>query len=61
MKTMHIRPAEGRLVRDPKSKQPIPAEGAEVERSSYWLRRLKDGDVVETTRKKPAAKIGGEE
>jgi len=44
-----IRPAEGRLVRMPDGKQPLPAEGLEVERNTYWIRRLRAGDVVEVT------------
>lgn len=34
------------LVRDPWTKQPLPADGAEVPETSYWLRRLKAGDVL---------------
>jgi hypothetical protein len=34
-------------VRDPVSGNPLPAEGANKPRSSYWLRRLRDGDVTE--------------
>lgn len=33
------------LVRDPISKKPLPPEGREVPESSYWLRRLRCGDV----------------
>lgn len=33
------------LVRDPETKECLPAEGMEVERSSFWIRRIKDGDV----------------
>lgn len=33
-------------VRDPATKRPLPAEGKEVRESSFWLRRLADGDVV---------------
>lgn len=44
---MHVRPArEGLIVLDPTSYHPLPPAGAEVPRSSYWLRRLADGDVV---------------
>ncbi len=34
------------LVRDPVTMQPLGADGAEVPRTAYWLRRLRDGDVV---------------
>lgn len=44
---MMIKPAAGLLVRDPQTKQPLPADGAAVELSSFWRRRLAAGDVVE--------------
>ena len=46
---MRIKPADGRNVRDPITKQHIPAEGAEVPPSTYWLRRIRSGDVVPAT------------
>ncbi len=49
MEKMFITPArEGLIVRDPASRQPLPAEGAWKPRDSYWTRRLMGGDVVET-------------
>jgi len=41
---------EGIVLRDPKNKQLITTEGTLVEKSAFWLRRLKDGDchIVET-------------
>lgn len=44
--TVFVKPAQDRQVRDPATKQHIPAEGIQVPRSSYWLRRLRDGDVL---------------
>lgn len=44
---MIVQPAPGRLVRDPITKQHLPAEGAPVPATPYWLRRLRAGDVVE--------------
>lgn len=41
-----IRPAPGRLVRDPGSKVPLPVTGARKWRSTYWLRRVRGGDVL---------------
>ena len=44
-----VKPAPGLQVFDPddsRPRQPLPAEGAEVLRNTYWERRLKDGDVV---------------
>jgi hypothetical protein len=42
---MRVQPKPGVLVRHPVTKQPLPPGGAEVEDSSFWLRRLRDGDV----------------
>ena len=46
MKKIFIRPAIDRKVRDPLSGSHIPEAGLEVEESSYWTRRILDGDVV---------------
>ena len=46
---MFVKPAEGLKVRDPISLVHLPAEGAEVPESSFWLRRLRSGDVFATT------------
>jgi hypothetical protein len=44
---MHVKPADGRKVMDPRTKRHIPAEGIRVsERDTYWVRRLRAGDVV---------------
>ena len=45
---MKVKPAiPGQVIRDPASKLPLPAEGAEVpESSQYWQRRLFFRDVV---------------
>lgn len=51
-----IKPAPGVTVRDPQTAQPLAAEGENKPRSSYWLRRLKDGDVVEVKAPKKEAK-----
>jgi len=51
-RTIFIKPARRDLVvRDPATAEALPAEGALRPRSSYWMRRLRDGDVVEA---KPA-------
>lgn len=54
MERIFIKPAEGRLVRDPLNKTYLPADGADVAVSTYWLRRLKSGEVLEV---KPPVKI----
>lgn len=60
---LFVKPAAGRLVRDPVTLQALSDDGAEVTRSSYWLRRLRDGDVEAMTKPpavkdKPSAKTG---
>ncbi|MEX3690820.1 DUF2635 domain-containing protein [Paraburkholderia sp. BR14263] len=43
---MHVKPAAGLKVRDPDLRDFLPDEGRVVPDSQYWLRRLRDGDVV---------------
>ena len=43
---MHLKPHADRVVIDPVTGLPLPEEGAVVEASQYWLRRLQDGDVT---------------
>lgn len=52
---IHIKPATADLkIRLPdRPMEFLPAEGALVEKNTFWLRRLRDGSVVEA---KPAAK-----
>ncbi len=55
MQTMFVKPAPGLKVRLPENPRAfLPEDGAEVARDAFWLRRLRDGDVVEAT--PPAAK-----
>lgn len=56
MTEFFIKPADQRLVRDPVSGAPLNADGEIKPMNSYWLRRKKDGDVVEATPKKPVKK-----
>jgi hypothetical protein len=42
----HLKPVEGRLVRDPKTQAKLSADGERKPRNSYWIRRLRAGDVV---------------
>jgi len=48
-------PTPGALVRDPFTKRPLPLEGAEVPETSFWLRRLRDGDITVHAEASPAA------
>jgi len=50
---IRIRPKEGLKVPYPMSKRFLNPEGEEVERSSYWIRRLRDKDVEEVQVEKP--------
>lgn len=56
MNTIFVKPArEGLIVRDPITKQIMPADGKEVTDSTYWRRRLRDGDVVKARPPKKVA------
>ena len=44
--TMRIKPRLGLLVRDPATYRPLALEGEDKPRDQYWMRRLRDGDVV---------------
>lgn len=46
MERIFIRPAPGKVVRDPVTKRALPAEGVSVVPSIFWNRRIKDGSVV---------------
>ncbi len=47
-KTMRVKPADGRIVRDPLRGDDLPADGRDVPRNVYWRRCVQSGDVVET-------------
>lgn len=51
-------PRDGLLVRRPDVGEYLPAEGAEVVMSVYWLRRIKCGDVHAGKPSKPKADKG---
>ena len=46
MTILHVKPAEGRAVLDPRTRKPLPPAGRRVEVDAYWRRRLADGDIV---------------
>ncbi|MGU5685203.1 DUF2635 domain-containing protein [Aeromonas allosaccharophila] len=48
-----VKPAKGLAVKKPDGSK-LAAEGETVTRTSFWLRRLQDGDVTEV---KPVAKV----
>lgn len=50
-----IKPAQaGLVVRRPENGKPLPEEGASVEWSAHWQRRLDDGSVIEAEAPKAA-------
>ena len=51
---MKLAPRMGMTVIDPATSRPLPADGADVEIDSYWVRRLNDGDVSKVQEEKPA-------
>jgi len=54
MQTMRVKPAEGRMVRDPRTMLLLPEEGREVPCDQFWMRRLRDGDVIKDEAPPPA-------
>jgi len=48
-KTATLVPQPGLLVRDPVTFAPLPPGGAAKTLDAYWLRRLRDGDVVKAS------------
>ena len=54
MTTLYLKPVPGVTVRDPETLQPLAENGEKKPRTTYWLRRLKDGDVsvVQAAQKK---------
>ena len=45
--SFYLRAVEGRLARDPKTQVPLSEKGERKPKTSYWIRRLRSGDVVE--------------
>lgn len=44
--TLRLKPAPNVVVIDPLTGVPLPSEGANVQDSTYWRRRLRDGSVA---------------
>lgn len=56
---MRVKPTvEGAVIRDPVTLQPLPAEGGDVPENSFWLRRLRAGEIVRV--EEPSAPTGRE-
>jgi hypothetical protein len=56
MTRAHLQPAPGGLVRHPRTRRPLAAEGEEVTLDSFWRRRLRRGDVIMVGNKIPPPK-----
>ncbi len=54
--TVFVKPADGRLVRDPVSRKPLADDGETKPRNSFWLRRIRCGDCIAQDVKRSAAK-----
>ena len=50
---MFVKPQKGWSVHDPARGDLLPAEGRNVEESSYWLRREAAGDIKRVNKIKP--------
>ncbi len=63
MKEAFVIPRKGLIVRNPTSKEPLPAKGFVVpltgKEGTYWRRRLACGDVSVAVKQKPAKKKEG--
>ncbi|RUM91049.1 MAG: DUF2635 domain-containing protein [Thiomicrospira sp.] len=58
-KTFKIKPCDSTIkVLDPETMKPLSLKGEEKPRNEYWLRRLKEGSIIEigTVTKKETAK-----
>lgn len=54
---MFVKPATGRTVRDPVKCTLLPEIGTEVPESIFWIKRLRDGDVVKVDTSAPVEKL----
>jgi Protein of unknown function (DUF2635) len=55
--TMRIKPKPGLIVRDPVTYRPLAVEGEDKPRDQYWMRRLRDGDVVPVEQSEPDGEV----
>jgi len=55
---MFLKPkVAGQIVRHPDTKRLLKQEGEEVKKSTYWLRRLNEGSVIEVKKAEVKTKI----
>ncbi len=50
---IRIKPKLGLIVRDPVTYRPLAVDGEDKPRDQYWMRRLRDGDVVLAKQSEP--------
>ena len=53
---MYVIPKSGFKIPDPSLNDHLPPEGRNVEKTTYWVRRLRDGDVTEKSQTKTQQK-----
>lgn len=54
---MKVRPVDpAAVIRDPRTKRALPPGGGDVPDSVFWIRRLRDGDVVLVEQAKPTGR-----
>ncbi|HEY1136573.1 MAG TPA: DUF2635 domain-containing protein [Xanthomonadaceae bacterium] len=53
---IRVKPAADKVVIDPATRQRLPEAGAEVPETTYWLRRIADGDVTRAEAAPPKPK-----
>jgi hypothetical protein len=51
--SIFVKPAPGLIITDPGTGSFLPGDGLLVPRNGFWLRRLKDGDVIEVAQDAP--------
>ena len=56
MDKIFVKAVAGRSVRDPETKEVLNEAGEYKPRSGFWLKRIKQGDVVETKAPKTPVK-----
>jgi hypothetical protein len=52
---MRVAPRNGKIIIDPATSRPLPSDGDDVPKSSYWIRRLQAGDVISIEEQEAAA------
>ena len=56
MSRIFVKPVEGKRCKDPSTFELLPKAGKSVLKTSYWLRRIKDGDCIDASKEVAQAK-----